>query len=145
MTATKRSPIGLTVLLPVLILAACGGESSEPAAMATAQPPDQEYLLGFGETIHVDSMTLEFTTLAEDSRCPASVNCVWQGNARVLVTATRGRAISVLELNTDPQFPVRAEFDGTVIELRKVDPYPATPSLPRAQDYTLTLFVAAAR
>ena len=34
----------------------------------------QEYLIGFGETIHVGSLTLEFTTLAEDSRCPLNVD-----------------------------------------------------------------------
>ena len=34
-----------------------------------------------------------------------------------------------------------AVFEGYVIELRSVDPYPVTPALPPAQDYTVTLFV----
>lgn len=135
------------VLLPILLLAGCGSDGGETDTRIAvpSSPVGHEYLLGFGETIRVSDLLLEFTTLAEDSRCPASAMCVWEGNARVLVTATRGKTTTVLGLNSNPQFPVRAEFEGYVIELRNVDPYPATPQLPRAQDYTLTLFVDVAR
>jgi len=140
-----RSLTKLLVLLPTLTLTACGSDEGEPDAMAAAVPLAQEFVVGFGETIRVAGLSLEFTTLAEESRCPASAICVWEGNARVLVTATRGRVTTVLELNSNSRFPVRAVFEGYVIELRSVDPYPATPALPRVQDYTVTLFVDVAR
>ena len=140
-----RSLPRLLVLLPALMLAACGSGEGESDAMPATVPPGQEYVVGFGETIRVAALSLEFTTLAEESRCPASATCVWEGNARVLVTATRGRAIEVLELNTNPRFPVRATFQGYVIELRSVDPYPATPVVPNPEFYTVTLFVDAAQ
>ena len=141
MYIAMRSLPRLLVLLPMLMLAACGSDEGESDALPAAVPPGQEYVLGFGESIRVAALSLEFTTLAEESRCPASAICVWEGNARVLITAMRGRATTVLELNTNPRFPVRASFEGYVIELRSVDPYPATPAPPRAQDYTVTLFV----
>jgi hypothetical protein len=143
MYSAIRSLTKLLVLLPMM-LAACGSDEGAPVAMSAAVPLAQEYVLGFGETIHVAGLSLEFTTLAEESRCPTSVTCVWEGNARVLVTATRGGVTTVLELNSNPRFPVRAVFEGYVVELRSVDPYPATPAPPRAQDYTITLFVAVA-
>lgn len=131
----------LLFLLPTVMLASCGSDSAESDAMPASVPPGQEYVVGFGETIRVGTLLLEFTTLAEDSRCPASVMCAWAGNVRVLITATRGRATTVLELNLNPQFPIRAVFEGYVIELRGADPYPATPGRSPAQYYTLTLFV----
>src|SRR5262245_44952702 len=104
----------LTVLLASLstLLAGCGSDEGGPDASPATTPLGQEFVLGFDETIHIGKLSLEFTTLAEESRCPASANCVWQGNASILVTATRGRAMSVLQLNTNPQFPVRAVFEG---------------------------------
>ena len=139
MNTVNRS---LTVLLVSFstLLAGCGSDDGGPDA-SPASPLGQEFVLGFDETIHVGKLSLEFTTLAEESRCPASANCVWQGNASILVTATRGRAMSVLQLNTNPQFPVRAVFEGYAIELRSVDPYPMTTALPNVQDYEATLFV----
>lgn len=131
----------LLALLPTLMLAACGSDGGEADVLPASVPAGAEYVLGFGETIHVAALTLEFTTLAEESRCPASAICVWEGNARVLITATQGRITDVLDLNSNPRFPVRAIFQGYVIELRRVDPYPATPARPLAQDYTVTLFV----
>jgi hypothetical protein len=139
-TAIRSLP-GLLLLLPAAMLAACGSDEGEPDAMPSDAPPAQEFVLGFGETIRAAGLSLEFTTLAEDSRCPTSVVCVWEGNARVLITATRGGVTSVLELNSNPRFPVRAEFEGHAIELRRVDPYPVATAPPRVQDYTVTLFV----
>jgi len=124
-----------------MLLSACGSDEGGPDASHATTALGQEFVLGFDETIHVGRLSLEFATLAEDSRCPTSANCVWQGNASILVTATCGRVLSVLQLNTNPQFPVRAEFEGYSIELRSVDPYPMTTALPNVQDYEATLFV----
>lgn len=129
-----------TVLALLLALASCGGDG-DSSKMPTSSQLGQESLIGFGETIHVDRLTLEFTTLVDDSRCPTSVVCVWEGNALILVTATRGNATAVFELNTNSRFPTSAVFEGYYFQLRKLDPYPATPSTPNPQRYTATLFV----
>ena len=145
MTNTARSFKKLLFLIPAVMFAACGSDQGDSNAIPASVPPGEEYVVGFGETIHVGKLLLEFTTLAEDSRCPASAICAWEGNVRVLITATRGRATTVLELNLNPRFPIRATFEGYLIELRGVEPYPPTPAPIPVQDYAATLFVDAAQ
>jgi hypothetical protein len=145
MRTVSRSMTRLLALLPAILLAACGSDGSGPDPMPATAPTAQEHVVGFGETIRVSGLSLEFTTLAEESRCPTSVTCVWEGNARVLISATRGSATAVLELNSNPRFAVRAVFEGYAIELRSVDPYPVAVAPPRAEDYTVTLLVGIAQ
>ncbi len=136
------------VLLPALALVSCGGGESggEGDDVETLQlplaDPEKQYLIGFGETIHFRGLSLEFTTLAGDSRCPNDplVLCVWEGNARILLTANRLGVTNVLELNTHSMFPTSAIFQGYVIVLVRLDPYPGvTP--PPAHTYVATLSV----
>ena len=133
----------LTAVL-ALVLAGCG--SGDPDEKATASPESaslgQEYLVGYAETLRLQGgVTLEFTTLAEDSRCPTNVTCVWEGNARVLVTMTTTRGSSVLELNTSSRYATRANFDGYLVELRKLEPLPVAGAPTSANAYEATLFV----
>jgi hypothetical protein len=134
-----RTSMHVLVLLPALLLASCGGE--EDSRVYPASELGREYLIGFGESIRVGPLVLEFTTLAEESRCPMNAGCVWAGNARILVTATRGRSTTVLELNTYSGYPVRATFEGYLVELRRLQP--DVPWAPRGplEEYTATLFV----
>ena len=134
------------VLLPLLGLGSCGGEGQDPLPQpVVAHGPAPEYLLGFGETIRFDGLALEFTTLAEDSRCPTHplVLCASEGNAQILVTARRHSAEAVLGLNTHPRFPTSADFEGLRVTLVKLDPYPTdlpgTP--PVASRYVATIRV----
>jgi len=134
--------IRVLALLPALLLGSCGGgggDADQPAVPVALL--GQEYLIGFGETIRVGPLALEFTTLAEESRCPLNATCVWGGNARILLTATLGRTTDVLELNTYSGYQVRATFDGYLIELRRLQPdIPWAPRGPLAE-YTATVFV----
>ena len=136
-----RTFMRVLVLLPALVLGSCGGDGEEEPRAVPAAALGQEYLVGFGETIPLGSLTLEFSTLAEDSRCPLNATCISAGNARILVTATQGRVTEVLELNTYPSYQVRATFQGYLIELRRLQPdFPWSPRGP-LQEYTATLFV----
>jgi len=136
-----RTFIRVLVLLPALVLGSCGDGSEEEQRAIPTAALGQEYLIGFGETIHVGSLALEFTTLAEESRCPLNATCVWAGNARILVTATLGRTTDVVELNTYAGYQVRATFEGYLIELRRLQPdIPWSPRGPLAE-YTATVFV----
>ena len=133
----------LTAVL-ALALAACG--SGDPDDKVTAGPASaalgQEYVVGYAETLRLQGgVTLEFTTLSEDSRCPTNVTCVWEGNARILVTMTTTHASSVLELNTSSRFATRATFDGYLVELRKLEPVPVAGVPTSASAHEATLFI----
>jgi hypothetical protein len=137
-----RSVLRLLSLIPAaLLFASCGGEG-DPNNSPNSGDLGREYLIGFGETIRVDALTLEFTTVAEESRCPANAYCVWEGNARILLTLTHDRATTVVALNTSRQFPTSATFEGYYVELRRLDPYPAGVGTgPLPQSYEATVFV----
>ena len=56
---------------------------------------------GQQKTIVRGELTVKFVSVTEDSRCPAGVQCVWAGNARInlKVSDANGRS-KVLEINT---------------------------------------------
>jgi hypothetical protein len=116
-------------IIPVLMLslAACGGsgDSAKLADFPAEQQFGNDYTIGFGETLNLaQGVALEFTTLAEDSRCATGVQCVWQGNARIILTTLTPRGNGSVTLNTNSQFPTSALFDYYAVELRKLEPYP---------------------
>jgi len=141
----------IAIVLAALVLNACGGngKKEDQRAYPNEVPATAEYVIGFGETLHVEGgLALEFTSLTEDSRCPMNAMCIWAGNARILMTATlKDDSIQVIELNTNPDFPTRAQLDMSyVVELRKLEPYPVidpqTGSGPiPASSYEATVFV----
>lgn len=141
-----RNTFRALLVLPALLLPGCNGggdgEDSEDLVLLATVPLAREFDLRYGAVAEVDELTLEFSRVLEESRCPASVTCVWQGNARILVTAHQGSNVSLLELNTHPAFPTSVVFGNYFITLRDLQPYPATPTtMPLPEGYTATLFV----
>jgi hypothetical protein len=70
----------LIPLLALLALAACATVPPGGSAGPTA---------AIGEVATVGGLHVRPIELLEDSRCPASVQCVWAGQVRVLVEVTR--------------------------------------------------------
>jgi hypothetical protein len=133
-----RNLIRILVLVPALVLTACGGGDDSDSA-----PVGEEFTLRYGDSVEVGSLTLRFAALTEESRCPINAACLaaWPGNARIQVSATDGRASEILELNTNPMFPTFVVFGGHVIEL--LDLAPNFPRAPRGplDEYVATLIV----
>ncbi len=140
-----RNALRALILLPALLLSACnGGDDGEELfqPQPASVPLGREFDLRYGATAEVEGLALEFSRLVEESRCPASVTCVWQGNARIMVTAREGRTTSLLELNTNAAFPTSAVLGNYFIMLRDLQPYPATPTtMPTPEGYTATLVI----
>ena len=143
----KIGAVRAMTILPVLALAACASSQPRNAAQPTTAALGREVVLNFGESVHIENgVALEFTTLAEESRCPKNVVCVWEGNARILLTARSPGATRVLELNTNSQYANSARFESCRIELRRLEPYPGSGTqtgadLTPAAAYQATLFV----
>jgi hypothetical protein len=139
-----RNLIRALVLLPAFSFNGCGGGDSS-GGQPLAADLSHEFALGFGETINLGELSLEFMTLVDDSRCGIGGPgvCVWEGNGQILVNATKGRESQALILNTNPKFPTSAQFAGYVIELRRLDPQPTFSSngRPDADEYTATFVV----
>lgn len=123
-------------------LGACGSDQDPSGSAALPPYAEQEFSLGFGETVLAGGLSIEFTTLANDTRCPFEAMCLAgePGNARILVTVQKGGEVGVLELNTHPDFPANGTFAGHVIELS--DLAPDLPSVwEPAQNYVATLLM----
>ena len=147
----RLHPVVLAILAAGL-LGGCGGDGDgsgfSPESEAGVRLP-AEFVIGFGETIHVgEAVSLEFTTLVEDSRCPVNATCTWPGNGRILLRTETPRIAEVVELNTNLQFPDIAQFDSDNyrVQLRKLEPLPGagapsgSGSIP-VSSYEITVYV----
>jgi hypothetical protein len=102
---------------------------------------DEPFSLAFGRRVRVEggNVRARFTDLIEDSRCPAGVQCIQAGRARVRLEVARGsRGPVSIELGTDPEASL-ASAGGVTWELQAVVPYPEPGRRRRAADYVLTL------
>ena len=122
-----------TQLLNLALFASMAGCA---AGAGTAPPsPYRPLTVGLGERARIGAVALTPLRIEEDSRCPASVQCIQAGTVRVAVRLddARGRSSAVLTL--DRSFRLR---DGDSIVLTEVRPYPERPGpIPRSS-YRLT-------
>jgi len=75
MRAGKTS--AAAVLLAAAACATMGGSPAQRAAL------DQDFQLARGASAAVDALTVRFTEVMEDSRCPVGVQCIRAGEAKV--------------------------------------------------------------
>lgn len=86
---------------------------------------------------------VRFDSVANDSRCPTGVTCVWAGNAEVLIEAESGGAPAVMKLNTHggENYPKEARHRQYVVTLVALTPHPAKDTRTKAADYEATLVI----
>jgi hypothetical protein len=131
---------GMTLVTVTLLMAGC---SSDGGSTLPALPAEIE--VGYGQAVTLASgfLALEFSELSEDSRCPTGVQCIWAGNARIVVRATQpGRNLARLELNTAPNFARLADYGGYRIELLALTPHPVRDRPEPASRYAAKLRVS---
>jgi hypothetical protein len=138
----------LTLCLSVMFVAVIG------AAPATARGArarkkvllDKNFVLSVGQEASTadGKLKIKFVSVAEDSRCPKGVNCIWAGNARVVLQVGKNNGTPVkLELNTSPREGAAGGGYGQYqIKLVEVAPYPVAEQTIRPQSYAVTLVVS---
>ena len=91
-----------------------------------------------------DNMSIRFIDVPEDSRCPAFVACVWQGQVTVSLNFTESSfhsTSSILNFTLGP-LPINSsakDIYGHTIQLQQVEPYPIREQKIAKSDYTITL------
>ena len=68
---------------------------------------------------------IKFVELVDDSRCPTDTNCIWGGNAKIMVRVTKNGRSKDLELNTGLE-PKEVVFAGYSFRLVGLTPEPRT-------------------
>jgi hypothetical protein len=94
-----------------------------------------------------ENLRLHFDEVLEDSRCPAQVECVWTGQARIaVVVQAAGSTPITVAFNTNPapaQNAQTAQVGGYEVTLLSLEPYPQTPEDAIAlEQYRATLEVS---
>lgn len=91
-----------------------------------------------GETVQFENASVKFIKVLEDSRCPKDVNCVWAGQARLLVEVTeKGKASREVELLFGGASKnILFSADGLILKGMSLTPYPVSEDN-GVRDYTL--------
>jgi hypothetical protein len=129
------------VLGLMLGLLSCGSESPTAATDVTLNEPFQ---IKVGETAHILGADVFITLdgVADDSRCPKDVTCIWEGQATVRVSAARASETrSSLELRTRPESARTARFQQYTVRLTTLAPEPRSNTPIEQKDYVATLVV----
>ena len=133
----------LGFVLALLVLA-CNSSPTDPTRPLDIR--DESVTLPFGDARRVnDDLVISFAELVEDSRCPTSVVCVWEGNGKIRLDVTTRRGSRSITLNTHggTEFPRDANAFGYRFTLVELQPERVTPDPVPAQQYRARLRVTA--
>jgi hypothetical protein len=123
-------------------LAACGNGTTTASTMTV--PLGREFTLRVGETATVDGAALRVSVdkVAEDSRCPVDVQCVWEGDAIVSVAIADAAAPRSYQLHTSGRYEREATHGAYQVTLVRLDPAPRSTVPLSSADYRATLLVS---
>lgn len=136
----------MQMILPflfVLMTAAAPPVVAERASDDRTAALGQEFEIKIGENIWIanELLKIKFQSVAEDSRCPEGVACVWQGNGKVVLHVMKARRRPmVMMLNTTLK-PKEALYRGYEVKLVRLDPQRKKNVRIRQRDYVATLII----
>jgi len=134
-------------LVFALLVLSCNSSPTAPGG-SVSDSGATTLVLQVGNSSQVNSdLRLSFAQVVEDSRCPASVTCVWQGNGAIRLDITSGSGTQSATLNTagGNNFPRDASVAGYSFTLVELEPQRQTPDPVPAQQYRATIRVARVR
>jgi hypothetical protein len=117
-----------------------------PARRETADrvvAPGEPFELAPGQTAEVrgTGLTVRFSSVEEDSRCPEGAQCIVAGKARILLDVSGGgERPAAVELSTSER-SADAVRDGQTIRLLELTPHPSTKRSIQPADYRARLVV----
>lgn len=128
-------------------MTACGSAGGGPFGGTSAEPSHsgRELIVRVGQEVEVPQADLRvaFREVAQDSRCPIGVDCVWEGNGEVVLALFRSKGASgLVNLNTAIE-PRSTVFDGFEIRLLELMPYPVYGERIERGAYTIRLEIRA--
>tara|TARA_B100000795_G_scaffold219378_1_gene173696 strand:- start:2820 stop:3233 length:414 start_codon:yes stop_codon:yes gene_type:complete len=115
----------LLILSVISTIASCQTLAQKPQRV-----PNVVFKIPLGETIISGDVSITFSEIIEDSRCPIDVTCVWAGKAKVKVMLSilgeETKEISVVfEKSIQPNI---ASKKGCVFTAMELLPYPSKTS-----------------
>jgi len=117
------------------------GSNSPTASKVVAIGQDFELSPGQAAVVDGGALTVVFVKVAEDSRCPTGVQCVWAGNGVVALTLNGpSNSLYMVTLNTTltPHTFKAAPYEISLVGLK---PYPKQGSKIPPATYVATLHI----
>ena len=117
---------------------------SQPLSGGKEVGLDQEFEIRIGERVSIrkEGLTVSFTRVVEDSRCPEGVQCVWAGNGKILLQVSKARRrAATMRLNTGME-PRQDDYRGYDVKLVSLNPYPKEGVVIKRKEYVATLIVS---
>ncbi len=111
-------------------------------AFTQNQPPVIVAKLPLGESVFLENgFSLKFEKVIQDSRCPTNVDCVWQGEAKVLLHLKKDAALQEekeIKLGGNNK-TIRFSYGNKEIKIYNLAPYPASTAEKENLEYYLQI------
>jgi hypothetical protein len=137
-------PSSSALMLAIASVVGTGAACITAPAASQSQPLGRNFDVRVGQIVQIagEMLTVTFERVAEDSRCPTNVKCVWEGDAVVRVAlqgqnAERG----TLDLHTQAAAKREADFQKYRLRLVQLVPWPKDSGGIPAETYIATLVV----
>lgn len=143
------NPTNLYVIaIPLMVLLPFSTVGQAFSAPITTAVLGEQFQLKLNQTVSIESenIMVRFVKVVEDSRCPADVVCVWEGQVKILVDVNRDQDHTNsfnLTSRAGESFNIEV-FDGYSMSLLKVEPYPESSKTIEPSEYIATLTVTKA-
>ena len=140
MTA-KRTTAVMCLMLGMIECSRDAQETSSDELAARAVVESTYTLrIGGGQGISELKVMLWFDSLLSDNRCPANIECVWEGNAEVLLALVSDVIGQRFTLNTSSRSgPTSFVFHDYCFSIDRLLPYPHLDSSYSVDDYILSV------
>jgi len=132
----------LFIIVVLSLLAGCTGGPADTIEVGLDTP----FELAVGQTAVIagEDLRLSFENVIEDSRCPLSVECIWEGRASYTVRLTwAGDSYNMVLTEPGMGGVARDTFLDYEISAR-LSPYPEAPGAIAEKDYRLRLTIVKA-
>ena len=102
-----------------------GISHAQPNSLAA---PQIAIKVPLGETVVLGDVSITFEKVIEDSRCPEGVQCVWAGNAKILVKVSHdgGTSNEKIVLFENGKQPTLFEDEKKLYRALQLNPYPVS-------------------
>ena len=99
------------------------------------------FLVARGQTVRAQDLRVLFLEVVSDSRCPANVTCPTAGDAIVSFELRVNTTTSEVQLHVVDPVKRSALFEGYLVELTALAPYPIAGQTIDEDDYRATINV----
>jgi hypothetical protein len=138
----------LVLSLPAFSIVAHAQSAAAGVAVAVPAELDKPFKLKIGQQAAIDSekIAISLLNVTQDSRCPADVVCVWQGQASVKISAEVNGTYAGQFVLTIGGSEKSATLGGGKYSVRmaSLEPHPVSTNQTKPEDYVATLVVSKA-